>query len=174
MAVTTGREIEVRRSSRRRKTVSAFLEQGRLVVAIPARFTAAQEEQWVATMAQRVEATAQRRQVSDTDLMQRAQALAQAYLPQAIPTSLTWVPNQGKRWGSCTPAEGSIRISDRVQQMPDWVLDYVLMHELAHLVVRGHGPDFWELVNAYPHTERARGFLMGVAHAQAHGAAAPS
>ena len=49
--------------------------------------------------------------------------------------------------------------------MPDWVLDYVLVHELAHLVVPGHGPQFWSLVDRYPRTERARGYLEGVAAA---------
>ena len=73
--------------------------------------------------------------------------------------------DQNTRWGSCTPARGTVRISDRVQGMPGWVIDYVLLHELAHLIEPGHGEDFWALLAAYPHTERARGFLLGVSHA---------
>jgi hypothetical protein len=74
-----------------------------------------------------------------------------------------WVDNQGSRWGSCTPSDRTIRLSSRLQGMPPWVVDYVLLHELAHLAVPGHGPRFWALLEAYPRTERARGYLEGVA-----------
>ena len=70
--------------------------------------------------------------------------------------------NQERRWGSCTPSTGTIRLSDRLREMPSYVVDYVLVHELVHLLVPGHGPDFWALVARYPLTERARGFLDGV------------
>jgi hypothetical protein len=73
------------------------------------------------------------------------------------------VTNQNSRWGSCTPADGSIRISTRVKGMPGYVLDYVILHELAHLLAPGHGPEFWSLLNGYPRLERARGYLEGVA-----------
>ena len=70
--------------------------------------------------------------------------------------------NQGSRWGSCTPVDRTIRLSDRLQGMPAWVVDYVLLHELAHLLVPGHGADSGPLVDRYPETERARGYLEGV------------
>ena len=69
------------------------------------------------------------------------------------------------RWGSCTPLDGTIRLSSRLREMPTWVLDYVVVHELVHLLVPGHGAQFWELVDRYPRTERARGYLEGVAAA---------
>jgi predicted metal-dependent hydrolase len=59
----------------------------------------------------------------------------------------------------------AIRVSDRLRDAPDYVLDYVLLHELAHLLVPGHGPDFWALLAPYPRLERARGYLEGVAAA---------
>jgi hypothetical protein len=59
--------------------------------------------------------------------------------------------------------DGTIRISARLRGMPSWVLDYVLLHELAHLLQPRHGPQFWALLQGYPRTERARGFLEGVA-----------
>ncbi len=150
--------------------MSAFRENGRLVVAIPARFTRAEEERWVAEMTRRVLAKEGRRRPSDEDLAARAERLAAAYLPPGVrPRSIRWVTNQGRRWGSCTPTTGTIRLSHRLQGMPDWVVDYVVLHELAHLVVSGHGPEFWAIVEAYPRTERARGFLHGVAHRDAEG-----
>lgn len=162
-------DVEVRRSTRRKRTVSAFRENGRLVVAIPARFTRAEEEHWVAEMTRRVLAK-ERRPASDAELVERAERLAAAYLPRGVrPRSIRWVTNQGSRWGSCTPSTGVIRISHRLQRMPSWVIDYVVLHELAHLVVGGHGRDFWAIVEAYPRTERARGFLHGVAHQAAGG-----
>ena len=56
----------------------------------------------------------------------------------------------------------TIRISDRLLKMPDFVHDYVVVHELAHLEVPKHGPEFWKRVNRYPKTERARGYLMAI------------
>ena len=156
--------VEVRRSRRRARTVSAWREDGRTVVAIPARFTRAQEREWVGRMLDRLAAQERRRRPSDTQLATRASELSRRYLGgRAVPTSVRWSSNQGRRWGSCTPSDGTIRISDRVRGMPRWVLDYVLLHELAHLVEPGHSGAFWSLLTTYPHTQRARGFLEGYA-----------
>ncbi len=162
--VVDGVTVEVRRSSRRRRTVSAYRQEGRLVVLVPARLTSAEEGEWVRTMLARVNASEARRHRSDGDLLVRAAQLSASYLDgRARPASVRWVGNQETRWGSCTPSEGSIRLSDKLKGMPGWVVDYVLLHELAHLVVPGHGPDFWALLGRYPRLERARGYLQGVA-----------
>ncbi|MGL4172663.1 MAG: M48 metallopeptidase family protein [Actinomycetota bacterium] len=101
---------------------------------------------------------------TDADLAIRAAHLAHRYLGgQAVARSVKWVTNQHTRWGSCTPAARRIRISVRMREMPVWVLDYVLLHELAHLIEPGHNPSFWALLASYPKTERARGYLEGVA-----------
>ena len=149
-------QVEVVRSANRRKTIQAREVDGVLRVAIPASMTKAEEEHWVGEMLRRVE---QRKAWAQTDLAERAEQLARRYgLP--LPTSVRWVDTMGSRWGSCTPVDGTIRISDRLSTFPGWVLDYVLVHELAHLQVPRHGPEFWALVNRYPRTERARGFLI--------------
>ncbi|UFU08425.1 M48 family metallopeptidase [Ruania halotolerans] len=164
-----GETVVVRRSARRRKTVSAFREDGCTVVAIPSRFSRAEEDRWVRRMLARLAASERRRRPDADVLTTRAQDLAERYLDgRATPHAVTWVSNQGLRWGSCTPASGTIRISDRVQGMPGWVLDYVLLHELAHLIEPGHDEAFWALLQRYPQTERARGFLLGVTYAE-HG-----
>jgi predicted metal-dependent hydrolase len=66
------------------------------------------------------------------------------------------------QWASCTPENGTIRVSDRLRTVPTWVLDYVLVHELAHLLIPGHDAAFWSLVARYPRSERARGYLDGL------------
>ena len=168
--VPTTDAVEVRRSRRRTRTVTAWREGGVTVVSIPARFTRAQEREWVDKMLGRLAAQDRRRRPSDGTLAERAAQLSAQYLGgRAVPASVSWSSRQGKRWGSCTTIDGTIRISDRVQGMPRWVLDYVLLHELAHLLHAGHGPEFWAELAVYPHLERARGFLDGYAHAAAHG-----
>jgi hypothetical protein len=143
--------------------VSAYREGDRTIVLIPARMSVAEEERWVAVMLDKLQAQEDRRMLDDGELAERAERLSQLYLDRrAIPSSVRWVTNQNTRWGSCTPAEGSIRLSHRLQGMPEYVVDYVLVHELAHLLVPGHGPRFWALLDAYPRTERARGYLEGV------------
>jgi predicted metal-dependent hydrolase len=161
--------IEVRRSQRRRRTVSAYRDGERVVVLIPAQFSRAEEREWVDRMLERLNARERRAGRSDVELASRAQRLAGKFLFDhpgiARSASVRWVQNQNGRWGSCTPADGTIRISHRVQEMPDWVIDYVLLHELAHLVIPSHSADFWALVARYPKAERARGYLEGVSAA---------
>lgn len=127
--------------------------------------TASEEREVVADLVARVE---RKRAVQETpiDLMQRARKLAAVYkLPLA--KEVRWVTNQQSRWGSCSYNDGIIRISSRLAKVPEWVLDYVLLHELTHLVEANHGPAFHQLMARYPKAERAEGFLdamsLGVA-----------
>lgn len=155
-------EIEVRRSRRRRRTVSAYRDGERIVVLIPASLTRAEEAEWVDTMVARLERSERRRRPSDDDLMARAGRLSDAYLGGlARPATVRWVDNQQSRWGSCTPSDRSIRLSSRLQPMPAWVVDYVLVHELAHLLEPRHDRSFWAWVERYPQAEKAQGYLLG-------------
>ncbi|GAB3785158.1 M48 metallopeptidase family protein [Nocardioides ungokensis] len=155
-------EVEVRRSKRRRRTVSAYKDGDRIVVMIPASLSRAEEAEWVETMLTRLEKSEQRRRPSDDALLQRAQGLSDRYLGGlATPESVRWVENQRSRWGSCTPGDRTIRLSARLQGMPSWVIDYVLIHELAHLLESGHDARFWAWVDRYPQAERAKGYLLG-------------
>ena len=165
--VPAGGTVEVRRSRRRRRTVTAYREDGVTVVCIPARFSRAEEAVWVERMLGRLADQDRRRRPGDADLARRAHDLSARYLGGvARPTSVRWATNQRSRWGSTTPAEGTIRLSTRLRGMPGWVLDYVLLHELAHLIEPGHGPRFWALLEPYARTERARGYLEGFSAAR--------
>jgi predicted metal-dependent hydrolase len=129
---------------------------GVLRVSIPATMSAADEARWVDEMMRRMERRSAHRTI---DLERRAGLLARRYRLEQ-PSSVAWSENQEWRWGSCTPASRSIRISSRLATEPGWVLDYVIVHELAHLSVGHHNRAFWSLVERYPLTERARGFLI--------------
>jgi predicted metal-dependent hydrolase len=123
----------------------------------------AEEAEWVARMVRRVLAAERRRHRGDADLLARATELSQRYLAgRAVPASVRWVDNQQQRWGSCTPSDRTIRLSRRLAPMPDYVVDYVLLHELAHLIEPGHGPAFRALMARYPKLDRAEGYLEGV------------
>lgn len=133
---------------------------------IPDRFTRAEESEWVDTMLSKLERTTARGRQTEEQLMRRAAELSREYLDgRARPSSVRWVDNMTTRWASCTTGEGSIRLSDRIQAMPAWVIDYVLVHELAHLLEPGHNRRFWLWVDRYPRAERAKGYLEGVAAA---------
>ncbi|MFZ3417935.1 SprT-like domain-containing protein [Arthrobacter sp. 3Tela_A] len=169
-----GLPIEVRRSARRKRTVNAVFRDGVAVVSIPAHFTKAQEAEWVQRMVDKLETRAAAPPVdpaeADSGLAERAAELSRRYLKGAArPVSVRWVANQNSRWGSATPARGTIRLSDKLIGMPAWVVDYVLLHELAHLLEPSHGPKFWRLLESYPHTETAKAYLSGAAYASARG-----
>lgn len=149
-------KVEVIRSPRRRKTVQARLVDGTIRIHIPASMSPADEKRWVAEMVKRME---RRSAGAAIDLQQRAHLLARQ-LGLKEPAAIRWVDNQETRWGSCTPRDATIRISSKLSKEPLWVVDYVIVHELAHLSIPGHGPRFWDLVNRYRLAERARGFLM--------------
>lgn len=162
-------KVEVRRSRRRKRTVSAYLDGDTMVLLIPAHLSRAEERHWVAEMERKLLQGGLRRsspaRQSDDALMKRCTELSTRYLDGAVPASVRWVPPMRTRWASCTPAEGTIRVSNKLRDVPAWVLDYVLVHELAHLQVAGHNAEFWALCARYPKTERAIGYLQGLSAA---------
>jgi predicted metal-dependent hydrolase len=149
-------QVEVKRSTRRHKTVQARMVDGVLEIAIPERMSAAEEQHWVEVMRARF---SRERNADRIDLPARAAKLAAAYGLER-PAEIVWSERQKTLWGSCTPATGRVRIATRAARFPDWVLDYVIVHELAHLTRSDHSPAFWELVDRYPWAERARGYLI--------------
>lgn len=152
--------IEVVRSKRRKRSVGARLVGNTITVTVPSWMSTAETDRSVADMVRRFE---RKRTTENIDLAGRARRLARQYeLPE--PDSIVWVSNMAMRWGSCTAATRSIRLSDRMAGFPEWVIEFVIVHELAHLVVPGHGPQFDALVSRYPKTERAIGYLIAKSH----------
>lgn len=137
--------------------------EGTLVVRVPAGLSESEERRLVDGLAKRVLHKVRKADGALPDLQKRAADLNRRYFGGKLRVrEIRWVTNQQHRYGSCTPATGTIRISDRLASMPLWVLDYVLVHELAHLIEGNHSAAFWQLVARYPLTERARGYLIAV------------
>lgn len=154
--------VEVVRSPRRRKTITAERRDGRVVVRLPVGLSQAEERTWVDRMVTRLtERDRLDRLNARRDLERIAARLNQRCFGDRLRwRSIRFVGNQRDRFGSCTPVDRTIRISDRVADMPSWVREYVVMHELTHLVVAGHSSRFWRIVRRYPLAERARGYLI--------------
>jgi hypothetical protein len=155
-------DVEVRVSARRRKTSEAHWVGGRIVVSGPAHLSGEAREKTVAWLVDRLVAKHPlRTAIGDAELMARAITLGNRYGIGARPTSVRWVTNQMSRWGSCSYHSGEIRLSHRLRSVPEWVLDAVLVHELAHLVHPNHSPAFHQLANGYPRHKDAGLFLHG-------------
>jgi len=155
-------EVEVRISSRRRKTSEARWVGGRIVVSLPAHLSSEAREKTIAWLVDRLVAKhPMRSAIGDAELMSRAAALSDRYRIGARPRSVRWVTNQSARWGSCSYHSGEIRLSHRLRAVPEWVLDAVLVHELAHLIHPDHSPAFHQLANSYRRHHEAGLFLAG-------------
>jgi predicted metal-dependent hydrolase len=149
-------EIELVRGTRRRKYVEGTLVGDRLRVSFPYWMSLAEAQRTAEELRERMQ---RRVSASRIDLPARARALARRHgFP--VPAVVEWSDRQQHRWGSCAIDDRTIRVSSRLASFPDWVLDYVLVHELAHLLEASHGPRFRALVDRYPLAERARGFLI--------------
>jgi predicted metal-dependent hydrolase len=153
--------VNVIRSPRRKKTVSARISKGELIIQIPSRMSKREEREWVARMQEKIAKKRGGRKKSDSYLRERSEKLNQRYFDGNLEIKSIVYSEKQRRWrGSCNSLTGSVRVSKRLATMPEWVLDYVIVHELAHLVYSDHSRDFWNLVNQYKLAERARGFLI--------------
>lgn len=162
-------EWVVRVSRRRKRSMVAFREHGRIVVEVPGHLSASEQQRHipplVARFREREESQAAPR--AEAALTARARELYEIYVaphakgPEPV-MGVRWVSNQNRRWGSCTAGTGEIRITDRLREVPTWVLDYVILHEVAHFEERHHNARFYSMVDQLPDVERAKGFLMGL------------
>ena len=157
-----GAEIRLIRNPRRKRTISAYREQGAIVIQIPAKLPARELNDLIPEMVQRVLSREAREKVNENELFARSLELLAMYLPEFSerPVSVTW-RTMNERWGSCTTVDRTIRISDRLNGVPQYVLDYILVHELIHLRIPDHGGDFQDLLDRFGDSDRACAFLEG-------------
>ena len=157
-------DVEVRVSSRRKKTAGAHWEGDRIIVVVPSHLRGADLETMVDNLTRRLRRSRPHLHASDEALAARASHLGSTYLDGVTPASIRWSSRQRKRWGSCTIATREIRISDRLRTVPTWVLDSVIVHELAHLIEPNHSPRFRALEHRFPRVREAELFLAGYNH----------
>lgn len=157
----SGEEVRIVWSPKRRRTVQATVSDGQVVVRVPGRMTTREAHRHADDLARKLAGRRADNHLSDVALHERAVALAARYdLP--APAGTRWSERQKQRWGSCASASGQVIVSARLRDMPDWVLDSVLVHELAHLVEANHSKAFRQLEARYGRTAEADAFLAGV------------
>jgi predicted metal-dependent hydrolase len=167
-SVATEPEVEIRVSRRRKKSAVSYWEGGRIVVVLPAHVSGQRRDELVTWLVERTKSRRPGTGSSDEMLARRAAELADRYVDGVRPSTVRWVTNQRKRWGSCTADTREIRLSHRLRDVPGWVLDAVLVHELTHLVHPNHSEQFHRMANRYPRQKEASLFLDGFAHGLEH------
>jgi predicted metal-dependent hydrolase len=154
--------VRIITSRKRRRTVAARMRSGVLELLVPASMPHVERQHWAEVMTRRLERRAARAAPSDERLEEGARRLNDRHFGGHLRWKAIGFVEMERQWGSCTFADGAIRIARRAASLPGWVLDYLLVHELAHLVYSDHGPEFHELENRYPLAERAKGYLLAL------------
>jgi predicted metal-dependent hydrolase len=156
-------EVEIRASTRRKKTGNAHWSGSRIVVQIPARVRGRDRREFVDELVEKLLTQRPQNAGGDGALEERAHTLADLYNDGVRPSSVRWVNNQQARWASCSPGSKEIRVSTRLRQCPEWVIDAVLVHELAHLQEADHSARFYEIADRHPRQSDSGTFLDGYA-----------
>ena len=160
--IAGGAEVRVIKSSRRRRSISAYREHGAIVIQVPARLSNSKIQEVIPEMVEKILSREAREKMSDKALFDRALELLNQYLPEfrVRPVSVVW-RSMNERWGSCTTLDRTIRISDRLNGAPSYVVDYLLVHELIHLEIPDHGCEFEKLLARFEESELANAYLDG-------------
>jgi hypothetical protein len=157
------------RSTRRKRNAVAFRKSGIIEIHVPSRTTKEDEARLIPELISQVLSNESAREMGVEGLWQMAREIKDAHLPEldALPATIEW-KKMNERWGSCTPVDRSIRISHRLSLAPGYVIRSVLFHELVHLLVANHGPEFTSYLARNPDQERSEAFLEGFEYSTAH------
>ncbi|MBM3722464.1 MAG: M48 family metallopeptidase [Actinobacteria bacterium] len=160
--IAGGAEVRVIKSSRRHRSISAYREHGAIVIQVPARLSNSKIQEVIPEMVEKILSREAREKMSDSDLFARALELLERYLPdfKVTPVSVVW-RSMSERWGSCTTQDRTIRISERLNGAPDYVVDYLLVHELIHLEIPDHSERFETLLARFERSDLANAYLEG-------------
>ena len=161
-------QIKIIRSGKRKRTVSTREIEGIIHLYLPMGLSSEAESKYIQWAKKRFESRKRKKELREKNADEELEKLARRFNKQYFGDKLSWericysTEQNARMFGNCDSGTKAIRMSDRLLKMPQFVHDYVLIHELAHLIAPGHGPDFWEFVNRYSRTERARGYLMAI------------
>ncbi len=153
---------------------------GEIVVRVPRRVSDGQARDFVLRNAQRLARAVERMRARpapekpDAGEEARLRALARAELPGrtaawcarlGLPAAPVRITSARTRWGSCS-SRGSICFSYLLMRCPEPFVDYVVLHEVAHLVHHDHSRAFYALIEGYMPDYRARRLLARPREAQ--------
>lgn len=155
-------DVVIIRSKKRKSSIEAKIVKEKLFIYLPNTINESEEKKWIEKMTKWSQNYQKKKELNSSNLIKRAEELNNKYFKGNLDFSIKFVTNQNTRFGSCTSSTKTIRISDKIAKMPRWVQDYVIIHELAHIMHPNHTKKFWEKVNEYKFAERARGYLIAV------------
>jgi predicted metal-dependent hydrolase len=155
-------DVVIIRSKKRKSSIEAKIVKEKLFIYLPITVNNVEEKKWIEKMTKWSQNYQKKKELNSSNLLKRAEELNKKYFKGTLDFSIKFVTNQNTRFGSCTFSTKTIRISDKIAKMPRWVQDYVIIHELTHIIHPNHTKKFWEKVKEYKYTERARGYLIAV------------
>jgi predicted metal-dependent hydrolase len=159
-----GVDLELRVVRKRVKNINARLRGRTLSVSAPHRVPVRELEETIVELARKLVRRSRADALNaDGGAEEIARKVASRFPDPPEVAEVRFVTNQTSQWGSYSLQTGIVRLNAALRQMPPWVLEAVVAHELAHSFYLDHSPEFWELVRSVcPKTDRARAFLEGV------------
>jgi predicted metal-dependent hydrolase len=159
-----GVDLELRVVRKRVKNINARLHGKTLSVSAPHRVTVRELDETILELARKLIRRSRADALNaDGGAEEIARKVASRFPDPPEVAEVRFVTNQTSQWGSYSLQTGIVRLNAALRQMPPWVLEAVVAHELAHTFHLDHSPEFWELVRSVcPKTDRARAFLEGV------------
>jgi len=159
-----GVTLELRVTRKRVKNINARLVGNELRVSAPQSVSAGELRDAIESLARRLVRREHASRVNrETDALALARRVARRFPDRPEVADARFSTAQKARWGSYSPRTRVMRLNAALREMPSWVLEAVVAHELAHVRHPDHSRAFWKLVREVcPQTDRARAFLEGV------------